>query len=168
VTGSRFDPELFDHATRLIKDFAARGKMIATVESCTGGLVAGLLTEVAGSSAVVDRGFVTYSNEAKTDLVGVPRELILASGAVSAPVARAMAEGALARSRADVTIAITGVAGPGGGTPDKPVGLVHLASALRGGETIHVEKRFGDLGRSAVRRAAILTALEMLAARAEN
>ncbi len=166
MTGSPFDAELLDRATKLIADYAARGKMIATVESCTGGLVAGLLTEVAGSSAVVDRGFVTYSNEAKTDLVGVPRELILANGAVSAPVARAMAEGALARSRAGVTVAITGVAGPGGGTQDKPVGLVHFACARRGGETVNVEKRFGDLGRPAVRRAAILQALELLAARA--
>jgi nicotinamide-nucleotide amidase len=160
-----FDAELVTRATALIADFARRGLMVATAESCTGGLVAGVLTEIAGSSAVVERGFVTYSNEAKNELIGVPMELIVAHGAVSAPVARAMAEGALAHSRADVTVAITGVAGPGGGSAEKPVGLVHFASARRGGETVHVEKRFGDLGRAAVRRAAVVTALEMLAAR---
>ena len=163
---SPFDADLVARATALIADFARRGLMIATAESCTGGLVAGLLTEIGGSSAVVERGFVTYSNEAKNELIGVPMALIVAHGAVSAPVARAMAEGALAHSRADVTVAITGVAGPGGGSDEKPVGLVHFASARRGGETIHVEKRFGDLGRAAVRRAAVMTALEMLAARA--
>jgi nicotinamide-nucleotide amidase len=163
---SPFDADLVARATALIADFARRGLMVATAESCTGGLVAGLLTEIAGSSAVVERGFVTYSNEAKNELIGVPMDLIVAHGAVSAPVARAMAEGALAHSRADVTVAITGVAGPGGGSDEKPVGRVHFASARRGGETIHVEKRFGDLGRAAVRRAAVMTALEMLAARA--
>ena len=163
---SPFDADLVARATALIADFARRGLMVATAESCTGGLVAGLLTEIAGSSAVVERGFVTYSNEAKNELIGVPMDLIVAHGAVSAPVARAMAEGALAHSRADVTVAITGVAGPGGGSDEKPVGLVHFASARRGGKTIHVEKRFGDLGRAAVRRAAVMTALEMLAARA--
>ena len=165
-TASPFDADLVARATALIADFARRGLMVATAESCTGGLVAGLLTEIAGSSAVVERGFVTYSNEAKNELIGVPMALIVAHGAVSAPVARAMAEGALAHSRADVTVAITGVAGPGGGSDEKPVGLVHFASARRGGDTIHVEKRFGDLGRAAVRRAAVMTALEMLAARA--
>ncbi len=163
---SPFDAELVARATAVITDFARRGLMVATAESCTGGLVAGLLTEIAGSSAVVERGFVTYSNEAKNELIGVPMDLIIAHGAVSAPVARAMAEGALAHSRADVTVAITGVAGPGGGSPEKPVGLVHFTSARRGGETVHVEKRFGDIGRAEVRRAAIVTALEMLAARA--
>ena len=163
---SPFDADLVARATALIADFARRGLMVATAESCTGGLVAGLLTEIAGSSAVVERGFVTYSNEAKNELIGVPMALIVAHGAVSAPVARAMAAGALAHSRADVTVAITGVAGPGGGSDEKPVGLVHFASARRGGDTIHVEKRFGDLGRAAVRRAAVMTALEMLAARA--
>ena len=165
-TASPFDADLVARATALIADFARRGLMVATAESCTGGLVAGLLTDIAGSSAVVERGFVTYSNEAKNELIGVPMALIVAHGAVSAPVARAMAEGALAHSRADVTVAITGVAGPGGGSDEKPVGLVHFASARRGGDTIHVEKRFGDLGRAAVRRAAVMTALEMLAARA--
>ncbi len=162
---SRFDDALLARAAALIKAYAARGEMIATAESCTGGLVSALLTEIAGSSAVVDRGFVTYSNEAKQDMLGVPAPLLEAHGAVSEPVARAMAEGALAHSRAHVTVAITGVAGPGGGSAEKPVGLVHFACARRGGPTQAVEKRFGDLGRTEVRRAALLCALDLLEAR---
>ena len=162
---SPFDAALLARATALIKAYAARGEMIATAESCTGGLVSALLTEIAGSSAVVDRGFVTYSNEAKQDLLGVPAATLAAHGAVSEPTARAMAEGALARSRAHVTVAITGVAGPGGGSAEKPVGLVHFGCARRGGETQAVEKRFGDLGRTQVRRAALLCALDLLEGR---
>ena len=162
---SPFDDALLARATALIKAYAARGEMIATAESCTGGLVSALLTEIAGSSAVVDRGFVTYSNEAKQDLLGVPAATLAAHGAVSEPTARAMAEGALARSRAHVTVAITGVAGPGGGSAEKPVGLVHFGCARRGGETQTVEKRFGDLGRTEVRRAALLCALDLLEGR---
>ena len=165
TAASPFDDELRARAMTLIKLYAAQGLMLATAESCTGGLVAGLLTEIAGSSAVVERGFVTYSNAAKHELIGVPMALIERHGAVSAEVARAMAEGALRHSRADVSVAITGVAGPGGGTEAKPVGLVQFASAMKGGETIAVEKRFGDIGRAQVRRAAIVTALEMLEAR---
>ena len=161
-----FTPALLKQAEDVLAAARAAKLQLVTAESCTGGLIAGLLTEIPGSSDVVERGFVTYSNEAKNELIGVPMDLIIAHGAVSAPVARAMAEGALAHSRADVTVAITGVAGPGGGSPEKPVGLVHFASARRGGETVHVEKRFGDIGRPEVRRAAIVTALEMLAARA--
>ncbi len=160
-----FDAELLDRAARLSAAYAEKRLMIATAESCTGGLLAGLLTEIAGSSAVVERGFVTYSNDAKTQMIGVAAALIATHGAVSAPVATAMAEGALASSRADVAVAITGVAGPGGGSPGKPVGLVHLASARRGGETIAVERRFGDRGRAGVRRAALVTALDLLEAR---
>ena len=162
---SPFDDALLARATALIQAYAARGEMIATAESCTGGLVSALLTEIAGSSAVVDRGFVTYSNEAKQDLLGVPAAILAAHGAVSEPTARAMAEGALARSRAHVTVAITGVAGPGGGSAEKPVGLVHFGSARRGAETQTVEKRFGDLGRTEVRRAALLCALDLLEGR---
>ena len=162
---SPFDDALLARATALIKAYAARGEMIATAESCTGGLVSALLTEIAGSSAVVDRGFVTYSNEAKQDLLGVPAAILSAHGAVSEPTARAMAEGALARSRAHVTVAITGVAGPGGGSAEKPVGLVHFGCARRGGETRTLEKRFGDLGRTEVRRAALLCALDLLEGR---
>lgn len=149
-------------ATDVLAACRARGWLAATAESCTGGLIAGCLTEIAGSSDVVDRGFVTYSNEAKQELIAVPAALIESHGAVSEPVARAMAEGALTRSRASVTVAVTGVAGPGGGTRDKPVGLVHLATALRGGETEHRRMLYGDLGRSEIRIATVRTALEMI------
>jgi nicotinamide-nucleotide amidase len=148
-----------------------RGLKIATAESCTGGLVVAALTAVAGSSEVVDRGFVTYSNAAKMEMLGVPAGLIAQYGAVSRPCARAMAEGAIARSEADLAVAITGIAGPGGGNADKPVGLVHFATALKtpdGVAVVHIEHRFGDLGRDGVRRAAQVTALKMLRAAAEG
>jgi len=148
-------------AATVIRLASARGLQVATAESCTGGLVAGALTGVAGSSAVVDRGFVTYSNAAKSDLVAVPAALIDAHGAVSEPVARAMAAGALARSGAGVTVAITGIAGPGGGTADKPVGLVHFAAAGPTG-LVHAEHRFGDIGREGVRLASVRVALALL------
>lgn len=115
-----------------------------------------------GSSAVVERGFVTYSNEAKAEMLGVPSALLDRHGAVSEPVARAMAEGALARSRADVAVAVTGIAGPGGATPQKPVGLVHLALAVQGRPTVHLERRYGDRGRGAVREVTIADALGLL------
>jgi len=142
---------------------AARVRL-ATAESCTGGLVAAALTDIAGSSDVVERGFVTYSNEAKTELLDVAAELIVKHGAVSEAVARAMAEGGLARSHADVAVAVTGIAGPGGGSALKPVGLVHFAAARRRGDIVHAERRFGDLGRAGVRRAALLEALRLLEA----
>lgn len=137
------------------------GLMIATAESCTGGLIAGALTSIAGSSDVVDRGFVTYTNEAKSEMLGVPAALIEEHGAVSELVARAMAEGALRHSRADLTVSVTGIAGPGGATPTKPVGLVHLAVARKGHATHHMEHIF-EGGRSAVREAATNCALDML------
>jgi nicotinamide-nucleotide amidase len=149
-------------AAALIRAYAERGLKIATAESCTGGLVAGILTEIAGSSAVVERGFVVYSNEAKTELIGVPAELIEAHGAVSAPVALAMADGALARSHADVAVAVTGIAGPTGGTATKPVGLVHFACAAAGKPTRHLERRYGDLGRGVVRLCAVEDAFGLL------
>ncbi|MBC2859495.1 CinA family protein [Stappia sp. 28M-7] len=136
--------------------------MLATAESCTGGLIAGALTEIAGSSSAVERGFVTYSNEAKSDMLGVPADLIARVGAVSREVAIAMAEGALAASRADVTVAVTGIAGPGGGSAEKPVGLVHMALAAKGLSTHHKELRFGDIGRSGVRLATVERALAAL------
>ena len=148
-------------ATALLSQFRAAGLKIVTAESCTGGLIAGLLTEIAGSSDVVERGFVVYSNAAKAELLGVPEDLIKIQGAVSEPVARAMAEGALKASRADITIAVTGVAGPGGGTATKPVGLVHIAAARRGRATRHKECRFGDLGRSAIRSVTLDEALKL-------
>lgn len=148
-------------ATDVLDRAKVRGVMIATAESCTGGLIAGCLTEIAGSSAVVDRGFVTYSNEAKTEMLGVPAATISAVGAVSEEVARAMAEGALARSRALLTVAVTGVAGPGGGSAEKPVGLVHFGCAMQRAETLHRRVVF-DGDRSAVREVTVRTALELL------
>ncbi|MBJ6125678.1 CinA family protein [Microvirga splendida] len=155
-------PDLRDRAAALLDAYREKGLKIATAESCTGGLVAALLTEISGSSAVVERGFVTYSNEAKTELIGVPADLIATHGAVSEPVARAMAEGALTHSQADVAVGITGVAGPTGGTATKPVGLVHFGLARKGAPTIHLERRYGDLGRESVRRRAVEDALSLL------
>jgi nicotinamide-nucleotide amidase len=155
-------PDVKTRAASLLKAYETRGLKIATAESCTGGLVAALLTEIAGSSAVVERGFVTYSNEAKIELIGVPADLIAAHGAVSREVARAMAEGALSHSRADVAVAITGIAGPTGATAAKPVGLVHFALARKGAATVHLERRYGDLGRENVRRAAVEDAMGLL------
>ncbi len=148
-------------ARRVVEAAVARGLMIATAESCTGGLVSGALTAIAGSSAVVERGFVTYSNHAKTELLGVPADLIDGHGAVSEPVARAMAGGAVARSKAQVSVSVTGVAGPGGGTADKPVGLVHFGAVGPAG-AIHAEHRFGDIGREEVRLASVRVALGLL------
>jgi nicotinamide-nucleotide amidase len=155
--------DIRDQAHQLIERARARFVKIAAAESCTGGLVAGALTAIPGSSEVVERGFVTYSNEAKTEMLGVPAELIQRKGAVSQEVALAMADGALKASRADATVAITGIAGPGGGSDAKPVGLVHIAAARRGGARLHEECRFGDVGRDAVREASVRKALELLA-----
>jgi nicotinamide-nucleotide amidase len=156
-----FSADLLTQAEKLLAEARARGVKIATAESCTGGLIAGLLTEIAGSSDVVERGFVTYSNEAKEELLGVSRELLARHGAVSAEVARAMALGALKHARADIAVAVTGVAGPAGGTRQKPVGLVYLAAA-RGGHVIARECRFGDIGRREVRLKSVDAAMEML------
>ncbi len=152
---------LAECAAALLQRYEAAGLRIATAESCTGGLVAAWLTEIPGSSTVVDRGFVTYSNVAKTEMLGVAAGLIAQHGAVSEAVARAMAEGALARSGADVAVAVTGIAGPGGATAAKPVGLVHFAVA-RLGETAVLERRYGDLGRSEIRERAVGDALALL------
>lgn len=157
-----FPIELTTAARLLLADAEERRLRIVTAESCTGGLVAALLTDIAGSSAVFERGFVTYSNRAKEELLGVPGDLIADCGAVSEAVARAMAEGALRESHAHISVAITGVAGPGGGTAMKPVGLVHLAAA-RDNRTLAAETlRLGDIGRSEIRLAAVGTALELL------
>ena len=153
---------LLPAATELIALCTAQGLTIAAAESCTGGLIAGILTEVPGSSAVLERGFVTYSNTAKAEMLGVPNYLIALNGAVSEEVARAMVEGALLRSPADLAVAVTGIAGPAGGTLAKPVGLVHFAAARRGGAVVHVERRFGAIGRSEVRLASVQQALAML------
>jgi nicotinamide-nucleotide amidase len=159
-----FSPTSLDLARRLLLACERAGWRLTTAESCTGGLVAALLTEIPGSSAVVERGFVTYSNEAKTGMLGVPADLVASHGAVSEPVARAMAEGALARSRADMAVAITGIAGPGGATGTKPVGLVHLAVAAVGRPTTALERRYGDRGRATVRLLAVDDALALLEA----
>lgn len=153
---------LLPRAVALLARARLSGLKIATAESCTGGLVAALLTEIPGSSDVVERGFVTYSNEAKTEMLKVPADLIAENGAVSGEVALAMALGAIDKSRADVAVAITGIAGPGGGTEEKPVGLVHFAAAQKDGERLLVERRFGDLGRAGVRLASVEQALAML------
>ena len=157
-----FPSSMQDEAARLLDAFRARGLRLATAESCTGGLIAALLTEIPGASDVVERGFVTYSNEAKHESLGVPNALIAKHGAVSEAVARAMAEGALRHSHADITVSVTGVAGPGGGSADKPVGLVHLAAARAGGPTLHQECRFGDIGRGEVRLRCVEVALSLL------
>ncbi len=149
-------------ATALLDLCKARKLTVATAESCTGGLVAGALTDIAGSSAVVDRGFVTYTNESKQQMLGVPVETLNKFGAVSRETAEAMARGALVHAHADIVVSITGIAGPGGGSADKPVGLVHFAAASRGGKLIHRERRFGDVGRAEVRRLSVLEALAML------
>ena len=159
-----FDAALEERAKWLVERYTAAGLTIATAESCTGGLAAGLITEIAGSSAVLERGFVVYSNAAKIGMLGVSPETIDAVGAVSEATAREMAVGALENSRADVAVSITGVAGPGGGSAEKPVGLVHFACARRGRPTAHVERRFGEIGRGAVRKASIEQALELLEA----
>lgn len=154
--------DLLPRAAAVIAEATADGVMIATAESCTGGLVAGLLTEVPGSSSVVDRGFVTYSNEAKAEMIGVSPVTIESHGAVSAETAAEMARGALQHSRADIAVAITGIAGPGGGSATKPVGLVHFALARRPSGVVTIERRFGDIGRDRVRHAAVETALRLI------
>ena len=156
-------------ARRVLEAARARGLMVATAESCTGGMVAANLTAIAGSSDVFDRGFITYSNAAKIAMIGVPERLLAAHGAVSAEVAAAMAEGALRASGADLSVAITGVAGPGGGSREKPVGLVHLAAVSRDGRVNRIERRYEPtLKRAGIRKAATRDALGMLLELAEG
>ncbi|MEO0543825.1 MAG: CinA family protein [Pseudomonadota bacterium] len=155
------DP-IFARAEALLERGSAAGIMIATAESCTGGMIAGAITDVAGSSALLDRGFVTYSNEAKAEMLGVSSDDIERNGAVSETVATAMAEGALAHSNADMAIAVTGVAGPGGGTPDKPVGLVWFACASAWAPTLATSCQFDDNGRAYIRHHTVLYALEIM------
>jgi len=157
-----FPAPLLDEACLLLDALRARGAKLATAESCTGGLLCGVLTEIAGSSDVFDCGFVTYSNAAKQRQLGVPGEMLAANGAISDVVARAMAAGALAQSAADVALSVTGLTGPGGGSAAKPVGLVYLGLARIGQPTIHWERRFGNVGRTAVRLQSIEAALALL------
>lgn len=149
-------------AEAIVKTAREQAKMIATAESCTGGMIGSALTDIAGSSTVFERGFITYSNEAKSELLGVPAALIAKYGAVSGEIAEAMAAGALAHSHADVAIAVTGIAGPGGGGPGKPVGLVWFGIAARAGAARAEKRLFADGGRDFVRTSAVEAALELL------
>ena len=161
---SRLSLEL---AHAIVEAAQDKGLTLSTAESCTGGLIAACLTEVPGASTVFMRGFITYANVAKTDQLGVPEDMLAEMGATSEEVARAMAEGALERARADIAVSATGIAGPGGGTPTKPVGLVHMAAARRGGDTLHRADQFaGD--RQAVRGQAVDAALALLLRQAET
>ena len=161
------DRELIERASEVLDLCRARKLKIVAAESCTGGLVAATLTEIAGSSDVFERGFVTYSNQAKIAMLGVPAAVLEAHGAVSRETAEAMAAGALAHAPADLAVSITGIAGPGGAVPGKPVGLVHFGGATRGGRRLHRERRYGDIGRAEVRHASVLEALAMLRELAE-
>ncbi len=155
---------LEQRAAAVLEQCRSRGIKVATAESCTGGMLSALLTSVPGSSDIFECGFVTYSNEAKKKMLGVSHELIAEHGAVSRACALAMAHGAILQSVASLAISITGVAGPGGGTAAKPVGLVHFACARRNGATEHREERFGDIGRAGIRTASVEVALELLEA----
>jgi nicotinamide-nucleotide amidase len=158
---TRLSQSIIDEAVR-------RKLLVVTAESCTGGMVAAALTSISGSSQVFERGFVTYSNRSKSEMLGVHEGLIDRVGAVSQEVSIAMAEGAIAKTGADLAVSITGIAGPGGGSRTKPVGLVHFATTLRNGKTLHSEVQFGDLGRMDVRHAAMSHALNMLLDRLIN
>ena len=162
------DRALRKTATRVLDIFRTRGLKLATAESCTGGLVAAALTDIAGSSDVVDRGFVTYSNAAKEAMLGVPAITLKRHGAVSAETAAAMAAGAIEHSLADIAVAITGIAGPGGGTAQKPVGLVHFAAASRDGRRLAKSRRYGKIGRRRVRERSVAEALALLASLAQG
>jgi len=156
-----FSQAILRQAQQIVATATERGLMVATAESCTGGLVAAAITAVPGSSSALDRGFVTYSNEAKMQMLGVTETILTTHGAVSEATARAMASGAVTHSRAAVSVSVTGVAGPGGGSDDKPVGLVHFAASGPGG-MIHRVERFGDIGRDTVRLTSLSVALDML------
>jgi nicotinamide-nucleotide amidase len=156
------DREINDAAIRLLDLCKEKRLTVATAESCTGGLVAGALSDISGSSAVLDRGFVTYSNEAKQQMLGVTPSTLDVYGAVSKECAEEMARGALARAQVDLAVSITGIAGPTGATPGKPIGLVYFCAASRSGRVIAHDRKFGDIGRSNVRRASVIQALAML------
>jgi len=153
---------LVNQAATVLDAARAADVQLTAAESCTGGLIMGCLTEVAGCSDVVERGFVTYTNQSKHEMLGVDEEILATLGAVSEPVARAMAEGAIRITPAHASVAVTGIAGPTGGSAEKPVGLVHIASAREGAETLHKECRFGNVGRSEVRRLTVENALDLL------
>jgi len=156
------DQMLTGAAAKILQSCREKGFKIATAESCTGGLISACLTEIPGSSDVMERGFVTYSNEAKNELLDVPMSLIEEQGAVSEEVVRAMVAGALVNSHADIAVAVTGIAGPGGGSPDKPVGLVYVAAQRKGVDVSLLKCSFGDIGRAHVRQQTVLKAFELL------
>lgn len=156
-----FSPEIATLAKRVVDTLVTQGMTIATAESCTGGLIAGALTSVSGASDAIYGGFVTYANEAKMAMLGVPAKILKAHGAVSEQTVRAMAEGALQASKTNVAIAVTGIAGPNGGSVEKPVGLVYIGCATAH-ETYYQEERFGDLGRDGIRAATVIAALKMV------
>jgi len=162
------DQELVETARALLDLCRKKRLKIAAAESCSGGLLAATLTEIPGSSDVFDRGFVTYSNDAKQAMLGVTPSTLESFGAVSRETAEAMARGALAHANVDLAASITGIAGPGGAVPGKPVGLVHLAVASRSGQLIHHDCNYGDIGRAQVRRASVVQALTMLRELAEQ
>ena len=159
-----FSDELLELASEVLERCRASGLRLATAESCTGGLIIGCLTELPGASNVIVRGYVTYANAAKIELLGVPADLFQKVGAVSEGVARAMAEGAIRYAGADVAVSCTGIAGPEGGSEAKPVGRVHLACASRGRETTHLRADYGDIGRAEVRLAAVADGLRLILA----
>lgn len=157
-----FSEEIIDLATGILEQCRGKKLKITTAESCTGGLIISALTEIAGSSDVVDRGFVTYTNRAKMEALGVSVDVLKIDGAVSPETAIAMVDGAIKNSSANIAVSVTGIAGPGGGTNQKPVGLVHMATQKRGGDAVHEQHNFGDIGRNQVRESTIVAALKLL------
>lgn len=157
------DRQIMAQAAALLEAAGERGELLATAESCTGGLLAATLTAISGASDVFERGFITYSNTSKSEMLGVPAWLIERHGAVSEDVARAMVGGALTHSRATLAVAITGIAGPAGGSPEKPLGVVHLAAARRDAPVLHQRLLLGDIGRDEIRRESVREALALLA-----
>lgn len=156
------DDDIVEAAKNLLDICKRKNLTIGTAESCTAGLVAGTLTEIPGVSSILDRGYVTYSNEAKHQMLGVSRDILEKHGAVSPQTAEAMVRGVLGQSRVHLAVSVTGIAGPGGGSPEKPVGLVFFAAADRTGRLVDVEKHYGDIGRSQVRKLSVLQAFRML------
>jgi nicotinamide-nucleotide amidase len=156
------DNDIVEAAKRLLDICKRKNLIMATAESCTAGLVAGTLAEVPGISSMLDRGFITYSNQSKQDMLGVSAATLEKHGAVSRETAEEMARGALAHAPVHLAVAVTGIAGPDGGSEDKPVGLVHFAVASRSGALVHAEKRFGNIGRPEVRKQSVLQAFRML------
>ncbi|MGB7259226.1 MAG: CinA family protein [Pseudolabrys sp.] len=156
------DEDIVEAAKRLLDICKRKNLLVATAESCTAGLVAGTLTEVPGTSSILDRGYITYSNEAKHEMLGVSHEILSKFGAVSRETAEAMVRGVLGNSRVHLAVSVTGIAGPDGGSAEKPVGLVHFATASRSGKLAHAEKRYGNIGRDKVRKESVLQAFRML------